>query len=183
MPTDPLTARPVFEAYFRHKELTSAIVVAPDAGRARSATRFAEKLGLPVAIGNKTRINDREVALTSLAGDLAGARQAIIYDDEIAAGTSVEAMGGLLYEYGIRRMCVVCTHGVLTGDALARLSALPYLEEIVTSDTVPIADAKRTAKLTVLSVAPIFAEAIRRNYLRQSIGDLFAFWEEFNPED
>jgi ribose-phosphate pyrophosphokinase len=183
VPTDPLTARPCFEAYFRHKDLAGAIVVAPDAGRARSATRFADRLGLPVAIGNKTRINDREVALTSLAGDLAGARKAIIYDDEIAAGTSVAAMARLLHEYGLQEMCVVCTHGVFSENALARLNALPYLTEIVTSDTVPIAPEKRVAKLTVLTVAPIFAEAIRRNYLRQSIGDLFTFWEEFKPED
>jgi ribose-phosphate pyrophosphokinase len=182
VPTDPLTARPCFEDYFRRQELRGTVVVAPDAGRARSATRFATKLGLPVIVGSKTRISDREIRLTPFSMDLSAYERAIIYDDEIAAGTSVIAMVELLASHGIREMRAVCTHGVFSGDALARLSALPQLTEIIASDTIDIPTQKRVPKLTVLSAAPLFGEAIRRNYLGQSIGDLFAFWEEFQAE-
>ncbi len=183
VPTDPLTARPCFEDYFRRQDLSATVVVAPDAGRARSATRFATKLGLPVIVGSKTRISDREVKLAPFTMDLSAYRRAILYDDEIAAGTSVIAMVELLASHGIGRVQAVCTHGVFSGDALARLSALPQLTEIIASDTIAIPTHKRVPKLTVLSVAPLFGEAIRRNYLGQSISDLFAFWEEFNAEE
>jgi ribose-phosphate pyrophosphokinase len=182
VPTDPLTARPCFEDYFRRRDLSGTVVVAPDAGRARSATRFASKLGLPVIVGNKTRLSDREVRLEPFTVSLSGFERAIVYDDEIAAGTSVIAMVELLASQGVREVKAVCTHGVFSGDALDRLSALPQLTEIVASDTIAQPPEKRVPKLTVLSVAPLFGEAIRRNYLGQSITDLFSFWEEFQAE-
>lgn len=183
VPTDPLTARPCFEAHFRQQDLTSTVVVAPDAGRARSAARFAARLGLPVIVGSKTRVSDTEVRLAPFATDLSGWRRAIIYDDEIAAGTSVIALVQLLAQHGIEDVRAVCTHGIFSADALARLSALPQLSEIIATDTIYIPPAKRVPKLRVLSVAPLFGEAIRRNFLGQSIGDLFAFWEEFRLEE
>jgi ribose-phosphate pyrophosphokinase len=182
VPTDPLTARPVFEAYFKHLNVAEAIVVSPDAGRAHTASRFAQKLGLPVAVGNKTRISDKEVVVSGIIGDLAGRRQAIVYDDEIASGTSMIEVIKLLVGHGIQQVWPVCTHGIFAGDALQRLSAMPEVQEVITTDTLPIAPSRRVAKLRVLPVAPLFGEAIRRNYLRQSIGDLFTFWEEFKSE-
>ena len=182
VPTDPLTARPCFEDYFRRQDLTATVVVAPDAGRARSATRFAAKLGLPVIVGSKTRLSDREVRVAPLAFDLGGYRRAIIYDDEIAAGSSVIAMVDQLAAKGIEEVHAVCTHGIFSGDALARLNALEPLASIIASDTVYIPPEKQLPKLRILSVAPLFGEAIRRNYLGQSIGDLFSFWEEFGVE-
>lgn len=185
VPVDPLTARPVFEDYFRKQNLQNAIIVAPDAGAARSATRFANALKLPLAAGVKTRISDHEVRLTTLIGDTTDKQLAIIYDDEIAVGSSIEAMARLLYARGVPEIKAVCTHGVLVGNALERLNNLPYLTEVITTDTVPVSDRKRALlpKLKVLSVAPLFGEALRRNLLRQSIGDLFAFWEDFQAED
>ncbi|MEK7784906.1 MAG: ribose-phosphate diphosphokinase, partial [Chloroflexota bacterium] len=96
---------------------------------------------------------------------------------------SIEAVARLLIERGVEEITAACTHGVLGGKAIERLTALPQLREIVTTDTVPVPEKKRTPKLKVLSVAPLFGEAIRRNYLRQSIGDLFTFWEEFKAEE
>jgi ribose-phosphate pyrophosphokinase len=185
VPTDPLTARPLFDEYFRKQDLSNTIIVAPDAGSARSATRFANALGLPVAAGVKTRLSDREVRLNTLIGDMTGKRLAVIYDDEIAAGSSTEAMTKLLVAQGVPEVKAVCTHGVLVGNALERLNTIPQLTEVITTDTVPISAQKRAQlpKLKILSVAPLFGEAIRRNLLRQSIGDLFAFWEEFKAED
>ncbi|MGW8319728.1 MAG: ribose-phosphate diphosphokinase, partial [Candidatus Promineifilaceae bacterium] len=97
IPADPLTARPVFERYFQGRDLTSAIVVAPDVGHAKSAGRFAESLGLPVAAGNKERISDDEVRITGLLGrQVKGFRHALIYDDEIATGSSMLEMSRVL---------------------------------------------------------------------------------------
>jgi ribose-phosphate pyrophosphokinase len=183
LPTDPLTARPLFEDYFGRLGLGDAVVVSPDAGRVHTAARFAHKLGLPLAVGQKQRLSDKEVVVSGLMGDLGGRKRAILYDDEIASGTSVIETVKLLAGHGFEQVWAVCTHGVFAGDALERLSALPQVYQIVTTDTVPIAPERRVPKLRVLSVAPLFAEAIRRNYFRQSIGDLFTFWEDFRSED
>ena len=183
MPTDVLTARPVFEEYFKRQDLSQAIVVAPDGGRVRSAARFAHSLGLPVAAATKTRVSDTEVVITGLIGEVEGRRRALIYDDEIASGASVAAVARLLPDRGIREVTAVCTHGVFTGSSLQRLTAAPELQSIVTTDTVRLPESKRAPQVEVLTVAPLFGEAIRRNYLRESIGDLFTFWEDFRAED
>ena len=183
MPTDVLTARPVFEEYFKRQNLSHTCVVAPDGGRVRSAARFAQSLGLPVAAATKTRISDTEVAITGLIGEVEGCRGALIYDDEIASGASVVAVARLLADHGVREITAVCTHGVFSGNALERLAAVPELQSIVTTDTVPLPESPRVPQLEVLTVAPLFGEAIRRNYLRESIGDLFTFWEEFRGEE
>lgn len=184
VPTDVLTARPVFEEYFKKRDLSSSVVISPDAGHASSASRFAYSLGLPVAAGSKKRVSDSEVRITGIIGDITGFRHAIVYDDEIASGSSTMAIAQLLKQQGIQQITAICTHGVLVGDAIDRLAAMPELNELIVTDTVPIPASKRESpKLTVLSVAPLFGEAIRRNYLRQSIGDLFSFWEDFQAEE
>jgi ribose-phosphate pyrophosphokinase len=176
VPTDPLTARPVFTDYFRDRDVADTIVVAPDVGHAKSAARFADDLGLPVASGNKERISDTQVRISGVVGpQLRGFRRALIYDDEIATGSSVIELCRVLADNEIREICVVCTHGVFVGQAFKKLAAVPQITEIVTTDTVYIPPEKRPANLRVLSVAGIFADAIRYNYLHQSIGDLFAF--------
>ncbi len=183
MPTDPLTARPVFDEYFNKQDLSNTVVVSPDAGHTLSATRFAEGLGLPFAAGNKVRLSDSRVQVTGLIGQVKGFRRAIIYDDEIAAGSSVEAVARLLVQEGVRDITAVCTHGVFCGAAIQKLAAIDELTEVVTTNTVPQTDCLLTPKLRILSVAALFGEAIRRNYLRQGIGDLFAFWKEFKAVD
>lgn len=178
IPADPLTARPVFENHFRDKDLSDTIVVAPDVSHAKSAGRFARNLDLPVAAGNKERISDTSVKITGLVGrQVRGFKKAIIYDDEIATGASVIEMSHLLSDNGIDEMAVVCTHGVFVRDSLERISALPAISEIITSDTVDISVERRTSKLMILTVAHIFGEAIRRNYQRVSIDGLFVYGE------
>ena len=179
IPADPLTARPVFELYFRGRDLENSIVVAPDVGNAKSAGRFADSLGLPVAAGNKERISDREVRISGFVGrQVYGFEKALIYDDEISTGTSVVELCSLLSDSGIKEVSVVSTHGVFVGDALERLARVELIREIITTDTVLIPQEKRTSNLHVLSVAPIMGEAIKRNYFRMSIEGLFAFGDE-----
>jgi ribose-phosphate pyrophosphokinase len=179
IPADPLTARHIFYRHFQNRDLTKSIVVAPDVGHAKSAGRFADNLDLPVAAGNKERISDTEVRITGLVGrQVTGYQRALIYDDEIATGSSVVEMCNLLIQHGIKEISVVCTHGVFVSGALQRLAEIPQITEIVTSDTVYVSEEKRIALLTVLSVGPIFGEAIKRNYLRKSIESLFVYGED-----
>ncbi len=175
VPTDPLASRQAFTCHFSARDLSGTVVVAPDLGHAKSAAHFAKDLGLPVAAGNKERLSDTRVRVTSIVGPpLAQFRSALVYDDEIATGGSVVELCDRLVKEGIREIHVACTHGVFVRNALDRIASVEPVREIVTTDTVCIPDDRRHPKLTVLSAAPIFADAIRRNYLRQSIGHLVA---------
>ena len=179
VPADPLSSRPVFIQYFQQRDLSSTIVVAPDMGHAKAAARFAKDLGLPVAAGDKERVSDTEVYVSGIVGQqVRGCKRALIFDDEIATGGSVLEISKLLIRDGIEELWIVCTHGVFVRGGLEKLAALPQITEIVTTDTVHIPSEKRHPKLRVLSVAHVFGEAIRRNYLRESIGDLFVFGDE-----
>lgn len=179
LPTDPLSSRPVFNQHFKKRDLSSTIVVAADLGQAKSAVRFAKDLGLPVAAGNKDRISDTEVQINGIVGNaVRGRKKALVYDDEIATGGTILEISRFLIEQGIREIWLACTHGVFVRGGLEKLAAVPQITDIVTTDTVYIHPEKRHPKLRILSVAKVFGEAIRRNYLRQSIGDLFVYGEE-----
>ena len=179
IPADPLSSRPVFVHHFRERDLSDTIVVAPDIGHAKSAARFASDLGLPVTAAMKERVSDSKVHISGIVGQqVKGYRRALIYDDEIATGGSILELSRLLIEDGIEQIAVACTHGVFVRDSMQKLAAVPQIAEIVTTDTVNIPPEKRDPKLHVLSVAHVFGEAIRRNYLQQSIGDLFVYADE-----
>jgi ribose-phosphate pyrophosphokinase len=124
------------------------------------------------------------VHISGLVGDqVRGHKHAIIYDDEIATGGSILELSRVLLETGIEEMLVVCTHGVFTRGGLEKLASVPQISEIITTDTVYIPEERRHPKLTVLSVAPVFAEAIRHNFNRESLGDLFIYGEEKPKEN
>lgn len=177
VPTDDLTAKSIQAAYFENRDLSDTTVVSPDIGHAKRSAEFAEMLGtLPFAAGLKTRLDDNTVKI-QIIGRIHGHR-AIVVDDEIATGSSIIETVARLKESGIREITVVCTHGVFTGDAIKRLEAVPEITEIVTTNTLPIKKKRRSPQLTVLSVAPLFADAIRRNALGLSLGDLFISWKE-----
>jgi len=184
VPTDPLTARHLFVRYFRNDNFLKedTIVVSPDMGRAKSAARFARHLGFALAAAQKERISDFEVHIgDTLERQIRGFRRALIYDDEIVTGTTVMELCKLLVAYGIEEIYVICTHGLFTGRALSRLAEFPQICKIITTDTVPAP--KSEPKLEILSVAPVFSEAIRRNANRQSIGGLFSFYSDQDEKE
>ncbi len=185
IPTDPLTARGIFVNHLHELQEvekfdgTNTIVVAPDYGRAGSAARLAHHFNLSSISAEKTRLSDTTVQIGDLIGkQVAGFTRAIIYDDEIATGGSVITLSRYLVNSGINEIYTVCTHGLFFGNALSQLLAIPQITHIITTDTVPIPAYKRPKNLTVLSVAPLIADAIFRNYTRQSIGPLFDFGDE-----
>jgi ribose-phosphate pyrophosphokinase len=178
LPTDHLSSSRVFREYLANRDLSDAIIVSPDMGQAKSAARFAQSLGLPVAAGNKQRISDSEVRISGLVGNtVRGHKRALVYDDEIATGGSILELSRLLADEGVENILVICTHGVFTRGGLERLAAVPQISEIITTDTVHIPPEQRHHKLKVLSVAPAFADAILHNFSRESIGDLFVYGE------
>lgn len=178
VPADPLTARGLFANHLLPKGFTyeDTVVVAPDVGGAKSSARLAAMLDLPVASANKTRVSDKRVEIGGLIGrQVSGFRRALIHDDEIATGGTVIKLCNLLVEHGVEEIILIVTHGLFLGNAIEKLSHIPQLTEILTTDTVPLPVEKRLPNMTVLSTAPVFAGAIYQNYNRRSIGELFDF--------
>jgi len=174
MPVDHLSAHPVLGTFYRQKDLSNTVVVAPDMGHVKRAYSFARNLGLPVAAGTKKRLTDETVQIDAVIGDVQGKR-VILFDDEVAtAGSVIEAVARLR-EMEVTDISLCCTHGVFSGPAIQRLKSTPEIHEIVTTDTVPIPEEKRIKGMHVLSVAPLFAEAIRRIHTGQSMTTLFEY--------
>jgi ribose-phosphate pyrophosphokinase len=172
VPTDHLNALNVLAQHFRKYNLTNGIVVSPDLGNAKSATAFSRLLNLPVAAGSKKRISDDKVIIDSIVGDVSG-KDVIIIDDEIANGGTIVEILQHIRSHGIGRIFVACTHGLFTGKAIERLRQQTDIEEIVTTNTVPIPAEKLLPNMTVISLAPLIAETIRRNHNGESVSSLF----------
>jgi ribose-phosphate pyrophosphokinase len=172
VPVDHLHALRELAQHFRNHDLSNTTVVSPDLGNAKAAAAFARMLGVPVAAGAKQRFADDRVVITSVIGDVAG-RDVIVLDDEIAKGSTVLELLDRMRESGARSVRVACTHGLFSGGALKRIGDQPDVLEIVCTNTVPIPQEIRVPKLTVLSIAPALAEAIRRIHDGESVSALF----------
>ena len=174
VPTDHLSSIPLFSGYFRDRDLSETTLVTPDIGHVKRGAELARQLGLPMAAVSKKRIDDATVVSDGLIGQIRG-KKAIVLDDEIAVGTSMLNAITLLREYGVTEVTLVCAHGIFCGPAIKNLKATPEIKEIVTTDTVPIPPEKRIACMQVLSVAPLFADAIRRIHGGESMQPLFDY--------
>jgi ribose-phosphate pyrophosphokinase len=172
VPVDHMNALEVLAAHFRRRNLRNTVVVSPDLGNAKSATHFARMLNLPVAAANKQRISDDKVVIDAIVGEV-DSRNVIVIDDEIANGGTIIEVLRKLRERRVKRISVVCTHGLFTGEAINRLRAQPDIEEIVTTNTVPIPREKRLPNMRILSVAPLLAETINRIHVGKSVSALF----------
>jgi len=172
VPVDHMNALKVLARHFRRQRLQNTIVVSPDLGNVKEASHFARSLGLPIAAGSKKRLSDDRVVVDTIVGDVDG-KHVIVLDDEIANGGTMVEVLSKLRERKVKRIAVVCTHGLFTGKAIARLGAQPDIAEIVTTDTVPLPPEKRLPNLKILSIAPLLAEAIRRIHDGESVSVLF----------
>ena len=170
VPVDHLHALRELAVYFRRYDLSNTIVVSPDLGNAKAAAHFARLLGLPVAAAAKQRLSDDRVEITSIIGDVSG-RDVIVLDDEIARGSTVVELLGKLAERDVRSIRVACTHGLFAAGALGRIGARPEVSEIVCTNTVPMVE--HSDKLTVLSIGPALAQAVRRIHDGESVSALF----------
>ncbi|GGK84287.1 ribose-phosphate diphosphokinase [Mangrovihabitans endophyticus] len=173
IPVDHLHALRELADHFRGYDLSNTVVVSPDLGNAKEAAAFARMLGIEVAAGAKQRYADDKVVISTVIGEVTD-RDVIVLDDEIAKGSTVFELLDRLRERNTRSVRVACTHGLFAAGAIERLSAEKDVEEIVCTNTVPIPRSEHTDKLTVLSVAPALAEAIRRIHNGESVSALFA---------
>lgn len=172
MPVDHLAAIPLIAAHFRDTmDLSNTVAVATDAGGAKRVGKFAKSLDIPLAIIDKRRTTDTQVEQGLVVGEVDG-KDAIIFDDEISTGGTLVTTAETLSRAGVKRLMVGATHAVLCGDAVANLRNSD-IEKIVATNTVHIPDSKQMARLTVISVAPLLAEAIRRIHTGDSVGALF----------
>jgi ribose-phosphate pyrophosphokinase len=171
IPVDHLFAAPVIIDYLGKKDLQDAVIVSPDAGGVERARAIAKRLSAGLAIIDKRREGPNHALAMHLIGDVRQ-RDAVIIDDMIdTAGTLVQAVGAL-ERGGARRILACGVHPVLSGPALDRITRSP-IEEIVVTNSIPVPDSKRVPGLTVLSVAPLLGEAIRRIHDEESVSTLF----------
>jgi len=175
IPVDHLFAAPVLLQYFQQRLAEHAwedlVVVAPDAGGVERSRAFAKRLGTSLAIMDKRRTGANETRIMHVIGEVRN-RDVILLDDIIdTAGTIVQAVSALKAE-GARRILASCTHPVLSGQAIERLEK-SEIAEVVVTNTIPVREDQQSKKITVLSVAPLLAEAIHRIHTETSVSSLF----------
>ena len=171
IPVDELTALPLMFRYFREKELADPVVVAVDIGISKRARDLAEQLRAPLAIIEKRRLsNDDHAESLNVIGDVDG-KTAITFDDETDTAGSLTAAIDALAWSGVREVYACCTHGLFSGPGVERVNQ-SGIKEMVVTDTLPQAH-RESSKLTVLSIAPLLGEAIRRIHAGLSVGAMF----------
>ncbi|OPZ64594.1 MAG: Ribose-phosphate pyrophosphokinase [Firmicutes bacterium ADurb.Bin506] len=171
IPVDHLKAAPILSRHLEERGLTGCVIVSPDVGGVARARVLAEHLGATLAIVDKRRPKPNISEVMNIIGDVAG-KPCVLVDDLVdTAGTIVQAAQALL-DRGATSVRACCTHGVLSGPALDRLKA-SRIEELVITNTIPVTAHDTYDRITVLSVAPLFAEAIRRIYEELSVSILF----------
>src|SRR5436305_12860631 len=173
IPVDDLYAMPYLCRAIERENLGNPVVVSPDAGFAKRARRFAQRLGAPLAIADKVREGHGGTSeVVEIIGEVAE-RDAVVVDDfTISAGTLVEAAEQLVAR-GARSVTAVVTHGVFGAGSMERLDSSP-IQRLITTDSIETQPVEFSDRVTVISVAPLFAEAIRRIHNRESISVLFA---------
>lgn len=172
VPVDHLTAIPIITDYIgKAYDLANSVVVAADAGGAKRVGRIAARLKLPMAIIDKRRVGDQNVHQGFVVGEVKG-KNAIIFEDEIATGSTMLTTIKTLREAGVERIIAAATHPILCGDAVHNLETSD-LQELIVTNTCHVGHEKKFDKLTVLSVAPLMAEAIWRIHTGESVGALF----------
>jgi ribose-phosphate pyrophosphokinase len=170
IPVDPLSALSLFANYFRKPEMTNAVIVSPDVGRASLAGKYAEAMNLPLVVMHKRRTSYQETISTHLVGDIEG-HQPIIIDDIIASGSVLKQLD-ILYDHGASGQAYFAiTHPVLLPSALKILNKDDRIAKLVVTNTIPIPPEKQHPKIDVLSVAPLLAEIIQRIHNGVSISE------------
>lgn len=175
-PVDHLTAMPVLEKYVRQHARNEVVIVSPDAGRVKVAERFAQHLAdmnADVAFINKRRPkNTTNVAVAKeVIGEVEG-RLCILADDMIDTGGTIVSAADLLMARGATEVWAMATHGVLSGPAIERLEK-SVISRVVLTNTLPLPKEKQIAKIEVLSVAKILADALAAIFDETSVSDLF----------
>jgi len=169
-PVDHLTAMPVLVDYLAGYAPEELVIVAPDEGRAKVASRFAERLSADLAVVYKKRSHG-VVEAREVIGDVAG-RRCVLIDDMIDTAGTIVAAADMLAARGAGEVWAMATHGVLSGPAIDRLKN-SSLARVVVTNTLPVPTEKQIDKLEVLSVAGIIADALDAVFEDTSVSDIF----------
>lgn len=172
---DRLTAQFLLQSYIKEKNIPidEMVIVATDAGSSKKAYKYSEYFGCPIAMIDKRREgNDDRAIASTVIGDVTN-KYAIIFDDEVdTAGSLIETVN-ILEKYKAKKIYAGCTHGVLSGPAIERIKN-SALEELIITNTIPLPKEKQIDKITVLSIAKIFAEAIKRLNEELPLGEIYS---------
>jgi ribose-phosphate pyrophosphokinase len=172
IPVDELTAFYLLSDYFVKKNIKNLVVVAMDFGITKQARDIAARMEAPLAIMEKRRIgNDDRTETLTVIGDVKD-KVALIVDEEIDTAGSLVGVINALVERGAKEVYACSTHPILSGPAIERIASCP-VKEVIVMDTVPVPANKRIDKITVLPIAPLLGEAIRRIHTGQSVGAMF----------
>jgi ribose-phosphate pyrophosphokinase len=174
VPVDHLYAAPVLNNYFRAMDLSNddLVVVAADAGSIKRTLGHAARLNVPLAIVDKRRVNAETTKSANVIGANVEGKTAIMFDDMISTAGSICSAAEVIHNHGARAIYAAATHGVLVGPAIERLKAAPF-EGIVLSDSIPIAAENALPNITVLSVASLLGQAIKRIHRNESVSMMF----------
>ena len=174
IPVDHLLGVPVLSTYYAKKfgrNREDVVIVSPDLGSVTRARNFAQRLNAPIAIIDKRRPKANVSEVMNIIGDVKD-KNVILVDDMIDTAGTITNGAKALIDHGAREVFACCTHGVLSGLAIERIEQSP-ISELVVLDTIAIPQEKRIDKIKVMSVAPVFAEAIERIYGDLSVSTLF----------
>lgn len=174
IPVDHLLGGPLLASYYLQKfrdELEDFVVVSPDLGSVTRARTFASRLNVPIAIVDKRRPKPNVSEVMNIIGDIKD-KNVILIDDMIDTAGTITNGAAALKERGAKEVYACCTHAVLSGPAIERINNSP-ISELLVLDTIPLTPDKMIDKIKVLSVAPVFAEAIKRIYGDISMSELF----------
>ena len=176
IPVDHLLGAPILAEHFMSKGLIDkedVVVVSPDLGSVTRARKFADSLHAPIAIIDKRRPKANVSEIMNIIGDIQGKR-CILIDDMIDTAGTIANAANALRDLGAKNVYACCTHGVLSGPAMDRINN-SAIEELVMLNTIPLREDIDTTKIRSISVAPLFAEAIKRIYDDQPISKLFEY--------
>ena len=169
---DRLSAQNILQKYFKEKNLKDMVIVATDAGSSKKAYKYSEYFGCPIALIDKRRAgNDDRAIATTVIGDVEN-KEAIIFDDEVDTAGSLIETAKILERFHAKEIYAGCTHGILSADAVKRIQDSP-IKELVITNTVPLTEEKKIDKIKVLTIAPLFAEAIKRIHQAKPLEELF----------
>jgi ribose-phosphate pyrophosphokinase len=172
IPVDALYALPVLCAEIVRKQLPNLVVVSPDTGFVKHARKYASFLGTSIAIADKQRkAHDERAEILEIIGEVQGKTAMIVDDFTISAGTLANAATALV-ERGAKAVYAAVSHGVFSEGSMERIDASP-IERLLVTDSIETQPVVFSPKVEVVSVAPLFGEAIRRIHNRESISVLF----------
>ncbi|MBE6036303.1 MAG: ribose-phosphate diphosphokinase [Clostridiales bacterium] len=171
IPVDHLHGMPILTKYFRSRNIEDLVVVSPDHGSVTRARSMAQPLDAPIAIVDKRRPKANVSEVMNIIGDIEG-KNVLLVDDLIDTAGTICNAANALKERGAKEVYACCTHGVLSGPAMERIEK-SAISELIVLNTIPIPEEKQIGKMKILSVAPLFAEAMLRIFSNDPISRLY----------